>query len=342
MADIYKVTHLDMLSVANAIREKTETTEQLVFPQGFVTAISNIDERGATLVVRCPSGVTVTVSKGDTSYTKTASADGTAIFKGITTGTWTVTITNGSQTAQENIVINADYQTSIDFFKATINITYPSGSVCTVTDGVTTLSAPNTSGSWTCVVPNTGTWTAVLDSGLRESVTITQNGQTTAIEHWFLYNNGNERTDVTGGWTAKGMLTNSGADSHMEAMAPTVAKNTTSVKLSIAYKTDNSKYRNGIYCINRKIDLTNLHTLSVTVGDVDYYQDTSVSLTVLSTLGTYFDNNKIANKGIATGLAKKTVELDVSGISGEQYICLRLMANPWVSAAVTLYAMEAR
>lgn len=42
MADVYKVTHSDMVSVADAIRSKGGTTGQLVFPSGFVTAIHDI------------------------------------------------------------------------------------------------------------------------------------------------------------------------------------------------------------------------------------------------------------------------------------------------------------
>lgn len=42
MANVYKVMHSDMVSVADAIRLKGETTEQLVFPGGFVTAINDI------------------------------------------------------------------------------------------------------------------------------------------------------------------------------------------------------------------------------------------------------------------------------------------------------------
>ncbi len=42
MANEYAVNQSDLTSVANAIREKGETSEQLVFPSGFVTAIQDI------------------------------------------------------------------------------------------------------------------------------------------------------------------------------------------------------------------------------------------------------------------------------------------------------------
>lgn len=66
-------------------------------------------------------------------------------------------------------------------FESTVNITYPAGSVCTATDGTITFTAPNTSGSWTCKVPNAGTWTITSTDGASTastSVSITAAGQT--------------------------------------------------------------------------------------------------------------------------------------------------------------------
>ena len=42
---------------------------------------------------------------------------------------------------------------------------------------MTTLTAPDTSGTWDCVVPNAGTWTFLYDGISWESVTISVNGQ---------------------------------------------------------------------------------------------------------------------------------------------------------------------
>ena len=86
------------------------------------------------------------------------------------------------------------------FFAATINITYPVGSVCTVTDGVTTLIAPDTSGTWACVVPNAGNWTVALDIGFSEVVNGIIDGESYTVDKWYLYNFGDERAAVTGGW----------------------------------------------------------------------------------------------------------------------------------------------
>ena len=182
-------------SVAAAIKEKGGTAGQLVFPDGFATAIMAIQSgaSGATLTVTTPAeGVVVTVAKGEKTYTKTAGADKTATFTGLETGTWTITISNGKQTATETIDIDADYASELTFFESTINITYRAGRVCTVSDGVTTLTAPDTSGTWACVVPNIGTWTvSVSGVDFTWQVKITGSGQSETVDATKVYLFGN-------------------------------------------------------------------------------------------------------------------------------------------------------
>lgn len=128
---------------------------------------------GAALTVTAPAGCTVTVSKDGKTKTKAAGADGTAVFKGLETGAWTVTITDGEQTAHKTVTVTADYATAMAFFAATISVTYPAGSTCTATDGTTTLTAPDTTGSWACIVPNAGTWTVSCTDGTKtKSITV--------------------------------------------------------------------------------------------------------------------------------------------------------------------------
>ena len=161
---------------------------------------------GAALTVTAPAGATVTVSKDGKSKTKVADLDGVAVFKGLSSGDWLLSITDGTQTAQKTVTITADYTTAITFFAATIHVTYPAGSTCTATDGTTTLTAPNTSGTWDCVVPNAGTWTVSLDSGFCESAEITQNGEKKTIDKWYLYRRGNEYATLTGGFSSENYI----------------------------------------------------------------------------------------------------------------------------------------
>jgi hypothetical protein len=145
---------------------------------------------GGVLTVTAPAGVTVSVSKDGKIKTKTANAEGLVVFKGLKTGTWQLTITDGSQVSTKPVVITADYSIAIAFFMATISITYPAGSTCTCSDGVTTLTAPDTSGTWECIVSNTGAWTISCTDGndsTDEVVKITSDGQRESIEMSYIY-----------------------------------------------------------------------------------------------------------------------------------------------------------
>lgn len=138
----------------------------------------------ATLTVTAPPNTNITVSKDTKSYTKNSGLTGVAVFQGLTTGTWTVSISNEQQTQTRTINITTTYSIVIAFFAATINITYPAGSTCTVTKGSTVFTAPDTSGTWDCVVPSTGTWVVACTDGeltSSQNVSITTDGQTESI-----------------------------------------------------------------------------------------------------------------------------------------------------------------
>lgn len=138
----------------------------------------------ATLTVTAPTNTNVIVSKDTKSYTKNSGSTGVAVFQGLTTGQWTVSISNGQQTQTRTINITTTYSIVIAFFAATINITYPAGSTCTVTKGSTVFTAPDTSGTWGCVVPSTGTWVVACTDGAltsSQNVSITADGQTESI-----------------------------------------------------------------------------------------------------------------------------------------------------------------
>ena len=140
---------------------------------------------GATLVITGVVGHSVTASNGSKTYTRTIDSTGKAVIKGLSTGTWTLTMTGDGQTATRTVDVNADYAVTITYFIATINVTYPAGSTCkaTHTDG-TVLNAPDTSGTWALVVGNTGTWTISSTNGSQsdsENVSITNDGQVTSV-----------------------------------------------------------------------------------------------------------------------------------------------------------------
>lgn len=155
---------------------------------------------GCTLTITAPVGATVTVSKDGKSKPSKVATTGTVVFKGLETGTWEITITNGTDTATKTVEIKADYETQIGFFTATIHVVYPAGLVCTATNGSTTLNAPDTGGTWDCVVTEAGQWTVKLSTGFAEKVTVRASGESHTVNKWYVYKDGDQRTELTGGW----------------------------------------------------------------------------------------------------------------------------------------------
>lgn len=147
---------------------------------------------GATLTIMGVTGATVTASKNGKTYTRTINNSGTAVFKGLSTGTWTVTMSGNGQTATRTVEITADYSLTIDYFSATIAITYPANSTCVIknSSGVQVESDTNAGTSakmWTATVGATGTYTITATStdgsGKTKSTTvsITTDGQSVSV-----------------------------------------------------------------------------------------------------------------------------------------------------------------
>lgn len=147
---------------------------------------------GGTLTVTGIAGHTVTATKGGKTYTRTFNSGGVAVFKGLSTGTWTLTMTGDGQTSTKTIKITSDYSTSIAYFSATISITYPAKSTCVVKNsgGTTVASNTNTGTSaktWTATVNATGTYTVTATAtdgsgkSKSQSVSITADGQSESV-----------------------------------------------------------------------------------------------------------------------------------------------------------------
>lgn len=170
---------------------------------------------GGVLTVTAPAGVTVTAGKDGKSMSKISGADGLAVFQGLESGVWTVTITDGERTAEKTVTITADFAVELTFFAATIHLTYPAGSNCIANCGDLSFAAPDTSGTWDCVVPKVGTWTFIASSGgklAQDTVTIAQEGQEESLTLSFtlyLYNLGDENEEETGGWKGENRMTSS-------------------------------------------------------------------------------------------------------------------------------------
>ena len=294
---------------------------------------------GCVLTVTAPSGVSVSVSKDGKVKNKTSNAEGFAVFKGLKTGTWTLTITDGVQTSTKPVLITADYSTVIAFFSATINITYPAGSTCTCSDGTTTLKAPNTSGTWNCIVSNTGSWTVRCTNGTEsanKSVQITTDGQskTISLSYWDgeLYDSGNEYTDYTGGWKARGIKI---ASDFSVATAPTIIKNSNNVVVK-----QSSQGSSGVYEIANDIDLTEYENLIVNVKAEVNASSSDVVLAVavydrnISTIGSGYNSplsNTMAHYRITNMSFDDNVIIPVSGINKRACVGLVVYENTYGS-----------
>lgn len=141
---------------------------------------------GATIQITYPAGSTVSVTDG-TLTLKAPNTSGKWDCLVPNAGTWTVTSTLGDQRAEKAVSISSNGQTqsvTLKYFAAYINATWPAGSTCKATNGGTTLSAPNTSGSYTFTVPRAGTWiVSCSGSGMSDSknVSISSDGQSASV-----------------------------------------------------------------------------------------------------------------------------------------------------------------
>ena len=276
---------------------------------------------GAALTVTAPAGCTVTVSKDGKTKTKTAGEDGVAVFRGLATGQWTVNMTDGVQTAPAKTAdITADYAITMSFFSATIHITYPAGSTCKATNGATTLTAPGTSGTWDCVVPNAGTWTiVVVGKPYTDRVEITENKQT-------------EYVDVTGLWLVHdGKVGQYGFSAQLRTQCTYPV---TQQDGFVNIKGDRD-YTSGVLT-NQKVDVTGYSTIEmrVNIGKQGLTSQThpvfvGVSLVLSNAVGC--TSYEIAASAIKAHrntkeTGEQTLMLSVDGMSGEYYIGITLGA----------------
>ena len=171
---------------------------------------------GATLTVTAPALCTVSISKDGKTKTKTAGTDGTAVFKGLETGTWMLAITDGSNTASKPIMIRTDYSDRISFAMATITIRYWPGYDCCVTINGHTEYAPDKSGIWAYPAygPCTMRVAATYGEDIVERSVEVSADDPQSISLCYLFDHGKEISVITGGWDAYAwrMTTNTQAE----------------------------------------------------------------------------------------------------------------------------------
>lgn len=285
---------------------------------------------GGTLVVTAPTSVTVTITKDGKTKSKIVDQYGYATFKGLETGDWTVTITSGSKTSTQTVSIVADYAITMAFFAATIAVTYPEGSTLTCSDGITTLKATTTTGTYTFNIPYAGTWEVkcTLDSSTAsKSVSITTSGQAESVTltyGLYLYDNGS----VSGyTWTCKDDL---------DSQQAKITNKSTYMEL---YGGENAYT---LFYSKNKIDVSEYKTLKMTLTNADMTLDDD---------GIYFGLSS-STRADGTGMSTKTIyrefsgskemSVDISKVTTSQYVALFVSTPPGgeFSARVTKIWLE--
>lgn len=189
---------------------------------------------------------------------------------------------------------------------AAIGVTYPSGSVCTCTNGTLTLTAKNTSGKAIFVIPSAGTWTVKAVKGsdsASKAVSITAEGQVeiVTLTYELILFDGGDNTGVTGGWTYTITEDDYGGPSARE---DNLTVGTTLYWLpGRSWNTEGTdqKNKNGYAHTKNKIDVTNYNTITA----VSNYAQGHLT---------------VGNASVA--LKVGTVSLDISALTGSYEVKL--------------------
>ena len=213
------------------------------------------------------------------------------------------------------------YVSSGTSFSATINITYPAGSTCTVTNYKKTWTAPNTTGSWTFKANEVGHYTVKAVSGSKsreKEVLITAEGQskTITIVYETVLCDATDNTSITGGWQQKNYASGYGTGSISNGLIQVVG--------STAYGGAAAAYM-VMYLTKNKIDLTEATSLKAQTGTING-NNLAFVIKSANTLSGWYDapltdgTCPAYTKLTANGSSNSTVSIDVSDITGQYYI----------------------
>ena len=206
-------------------------------------------------------------------------------------------------------------------FMATISVTYPAGSVCSCSDGMTTLTAPDTSGAWNCIVPNTGAWTVRITDGnesAEEVVEITTNGQSESLSldyNFYLFKYG-DVVKNTGGFVTAAIRTHNS----WSAEIPTITKNSDG-----SWRFETSAFSNaGIVHTTNKINITGFNKLCFK-GTISKQTDNVCGMEIWTKVDATGASNRVASVHSTTdGYA----EINLTTIdNGEYYIVMPVIGG---------------
>lgn len=248
----------------------------------------------SVIIVTAPTGSTVTCSKGEVTKNATEK-NGTWTFTGLEEGTWTISASLAEQSATQDVIIDKFdvYYITISYFQATISVTYPAGSTCTCSKDDKTYTAPDTSGTWDCVVDSAGDWTVTItadgEEPVSEVVTITEDGEQKSVMlsyGFWIVREGTEVKTIS----VRGFV---------KSQVPEGVKFAgTDYGYHTAYVSS--------------VDLTNLKTMSID-GTFDVDEDSILGIWTNSASGSGLEYSKAVAK---SALGASSTSLDVGSFSG--------------------------
>jgi hypothetical protein len=281
-SDLYVVFDAELTDVAQAIREKGGTTEELVFPEGFINAIHNISG-GA--------GVSVITAASASELPETANQFTIALITETPISNVYIQSTIPEFTNNGDIImLTSKAERYINLFESGGNFEV---GVC---------------GAY---ISNTGVWDFV-------DTYIFIDGAWVFLWSAQLYYNNNEYESYTGGWISEGKKSTSDTGASATTK-PTIIKNYEGTKIRTSM--GGSVAQGGIFYLSQPIDLTPYKTI-VFEGVFQCSGAASRNLTaaVWSSIGSYYEANKLAFKYVPEGTEVNLIEIDVTTIDRTGYI----------------------
>jgi hypothetical protein len=180
-----------------SLKEDTAESADVLMGKRFHLADGSIaigtasSSAGCTLTVVGEAGDTVVITKKGEEKpaqpAQTIGEDGTTVFTGLSNGVWTITMSDETDTVSKDLNISTEYDITLSYFTATVAVTYPAESTCTVLkDGETeSTPAPDDSGIWNCIIFSKGkyTFTCTNEAGDSTSdvVIVETNGESVGL-----------------------------------------------------------------------------------------------------------------------------------------------------------------
>lgn len=339
MANEYVINAVDAIGVADVIREESQISEQLLFPDGWKTAIraiqGNIEK--PQLIISAPIGSSIVAENGTKSLTGMVGEEGSLTLDLPSFGVWEVTATLDGQQSTMSINVERNHPLSLSYITVfTINGAY--NETVTIADGETELytTTLNSSGIGLVQLNCVGGKTLTFTGGTSGHVTtvevgigvdaMTVNVYPAGALYWY----GREFTEVTGGWSS----------GHNGSNSFSATKKSDGIYLSGSYSSGSDASHGGIGTTN-KVNVQNYKTLYALVNVTNDCQGSFFSVgSNKNNVTAYAEGSSIANtSGFATTTGVKTVKLTSITYAAHVGVTITVGANYGKDGSAIVYAV---